>query len=864
MESNAEIELDANEAKRVKLSDDTGMADVASSENREQGQWIATCDKIMKKAREDLISAVYDIRFFENDAIVDLSYDLETHEDLESTADWALLRKLVSRVFKPSAYEQEFNTCRELTTQTWVKCLKEHYFDGEESRYDDLDRSAREATQAFVEWWNNHLATIRPHELYQSMDWLSSLLYNNTKNQIAQMIYNQTLQVALEKGAMSTLSFELFEDVVGKIIRHIKDECHLYEGNTLSDFAFRMPYVDKHESVKQLSNYVDQCILHFSQTESKVMVPSFSIIQSSGYGKTRLVTELAKERPVMYVALKHVTHKEYPPETKTLIEQCFTEEPVFQVHEKALHQAINVCWNFFKSNNASPDPLQAAIAYDEWSMERSHSLRKHPAVLKPFRIDDVVVLVIDNARILLEDTGDGIETKMGKLFRFLSDIWATHPVFTILVDSDIRIANISSSRQQVGKNPGVYGFSYNPFVLSCIERLNSDDPLDDDMKLEFMRNIDKSHRTDWITIASDEVWQRIIHGNKSQMDWIKLSSLRSFGRPLWRLHTYNKGNQKMFPNRGFLKNLSMAHRLAALFCRTGTMMSLECEFAKTLVADHMAVVLDSDTMNCSQHVGFVSDPFLALIAREAWKQYGFLEMDLLPAARYAFASRIVEKRILVNFEARILILCILDQLSQEKDECWSKLVDFLKVFDKTIKFDTIPEDAQISILQFLQYSKQITANDLKDLLERRAGALWKNVILLPYWYTKESIKYGYILIQQHELGSASNLSQLFENLEPKNVFPADNSLIHEKYTNTSCSIIMNLSSNTTTVASTSSKLVNAKISSFKLYLYNRDPSKIQELLSLNSKLYQEYPSLPNLPVSSGSNGFTTAKLNRLS
>jgi hypothetical protein len=78
--------------------------------------------------------------------------------------------------------------------------------------------------------------------------------------------------------------------------------------------AFRVPYQDPLNMVDDFQNYIDKKHAHWF-TNQTTRLPYGTVFQSSGYGKTRLIEQIATKIPTLYVCLRSKESTGYPPST---------------------------------------------------------------------------------------------------------------------------------------------------------------------------------------------------------------------------------------------------------------------------------------------------------------------------------------------------------------------------------------------------------------------------------------------------------------------------------------------------------------------------------------------------------------------
>lgn len=815
--------------------------------DRETMQWNADCEQIVVTARRLLRKAMCNTKGITNFNLeMRNKYSLVTIINEEQRK---AITRLVSRIYNPSIRKAEFDTCYATAINYWQRCLVQ--YNQLDTRWSDRNAEKEAAAKnAFCCWWVEHFVLFM-YDSFRDMTWLRSFLKENTKRQVKDKLRNNTLCTELAERALREISKQILNEINVEIVQKINFCCKSpLRPMAVSEFAFEVvPYVDNGNMLKQLSEYVDHCILYYNQHDRNEVLPGFAVCQSSGCGKSRLVTELAKTRPVMYMSLQNVDSDEYPPGTTNLVNQCFTKDGNQAIHARALHKAVNKCWNFYHETGASPTHMESAQVYDNLFEEDLGSVHKVPVVRQPFQLGNVVLLVVDVALELLEV--DKFEVSMfHKLFSFLQSSWNTHPVFAILVDSDIRIAQMHlpmSENSSISQYTTDKCVLFNPFILtewneSALKIIHEDKAF----QHELLNNIKSNRGSDWQAIKHNESSRDFFGENALATNWIFVASLHQMGRPLWYFRFHDIKSMNLFYPATFESNLAM------LLCRTGGTMPLESKLGQLLVAQFMAVIGHDATGK--SFIGYKSDPFLAYAASHGWKRENALIRRVIPAAIQAKSENIIEQHSISAIEARIIILRILDSASHDGNEYWCLVTTFLGAFKSDFDMQHVPVDARISVFHFVQYVHEVTVCDLAHLVQRRAAAILPNgTILLPFWYMPESIKYGYILLQQ--LDDPSCLSLAIRNVQALHLFSNLNPLrMDEQFTNTSTAIIINLLNATPDALIPESVLINCGISSFYWYLESA-VDFIQELLQAKPMRTWSRPKL-KLPVSSSSSAST--------
>ena len=72
------------------------------------------------------------------------------------------------------------------------------------------------------------------------------------------------------------------------------------------------PYIDRSGMVQRFTMYVCECLATFQRSPDSYFAPYISLVQSSGYGKSRLLRETAKQVVTLYVCLRTAPSTGFP------------------------------------------------------------------------------------------------------------------------------------------------------------------------------------------------------------------------------------------------------------------------------------------------------------------------------------------------------------------------------------------------------------------------------------------------------------------------------------------------------------------------------------------------------------------------
>ncbi|KAL1919412.1 uncharacterized protein VTP21DRAFT_2105 [Calcarisporiella thermophila] len=161
------------------------------------------------------------------------------------------------------------------------------------------------------------------------------------------------------------------------------------------DEAFRIEYQDPHNALAHFKEYLYWC--HRERNRQSITVtPFIPIVQSSGYGKTRMIAELANEIHTIYICNRARTSSGYPPASpqvryifSQLDRQDVSEIQPFAWIMLAAAQEVKDCW-------LSPGKFWRMQIYD-----RTACTSFWKKVLK--RYEDYTIAMKDELKVKLND-----------------------------------------------------------------------------------------------------------------------------------------------------------------------------------------------------------------------------------------------------------------------------------------------------------------------------------------------------------------------------------------------------------------------------------------------------------------------------
>jgi hypothetical protein len=209
-------------------------------------------------------------------------------------------------------------------------------------------------------------------------------------------------------------------------------------------------YEDPQNMVENFLLYIKTCSDSFSFQPEKYFSPYISLVQSSGYGKSRLLREVSRSVRVMYVSMMDSSDNGYPRPTADAKQAMFADLDSGGEPAKLLAERIRLCYVSATTKLPEPgvsDALNEALfpseqCSDVWTFEAEKQGRTCS--------EELVLLVVDEARSLLAQTVSG-----RTLFQHLrtglrsaaKDMGVK--IFGVLMDTSSQIQNFSPAHDDV-------------------------------------------------------------------------------------------------------------------------------------------------------------------------------------------------------------------------------------------------------------------------------------------------------------------------------------------------------------------------------------------------------------------------------
>lgn len=433
--------------------------------------------------------------------------------------------------------------------------------------------------------------------------------------------------------------------------------------------AFNVGYVDNNKMIENFLVYLN-CKHKTWRGNTNHYVPYSTIFQSSGYGKSRLIKEVAKQIPTIYLCLRGPTSTGYPPRTSAgadLFERVLNDLKegeewrfifVLQAIIQCFNEELTKCDGNAKTlwNNQ----MDASFCERVWTeiQKKSENWREisksevnisEHFINKDNSSDDVCLLFcIDEARALILPKRYNISPF--RLFRRALRKVKWNGFFTLLLDTLSRISNFAPPKSLDPSHRDIEDLSlelfYPYFRLTTMDVFNSDNFDDERM------NLAKYGRPLYMSYL-----QSCLNDPQAINNLMNLLKRKLLGGA----HNF-ENSQKDITS------------LAILSSVIGLDMSPQSQLASELVASHMATCLAVSKDRERLIVIYPSEPLLSEAALE------LISPSTLPQILKQF--NILLKKGLVEpgprgeIVARIILILVTHRLREQNTE--SSVAKFLR------------------------------------------------------------------------------------------------------------------------------------------------------------------------------------------
>lgn len=490
-------------------------------------------------------------------------------------------------------------------------------------------------------------------------------------------------------------------------------------------------YKDKDERgiVAEFIDYLKECSSKYNP--NFIFSPYIALVQSSGYGKTRLLMETGRCLPLLYICNRAAQARGYPPRTEKATNFLLREN----LDESELKARLETLWNYAVSN-ADELILNVMDQFNDitetkiWEdIHEMHETRRMVQSKKRKRDKsenvELVVLVIDEAASLAKDKAGSSDVSMLRQLRraarsLVKDTSAKFMIVFIDTASSIRnftpVAKWDRSMRPSDNESGEDLRRFHPFIL------------------------------------------------RKSFDILKKPDGTNAGRPLLAQPNCNR----IFVLRKIIGAMTVEEApkeglLAMILSRVGVTIYPQFKYSSTLVASHMATLLACSNDHSNILCMYVSEPTLADGAALGWTKEKYLTEYALPALDNVLREGAFGAGSAGEIVAQILMLHAFDKTEDEgtKGERGIKCVKLKGYLEQLIKAgDEVDscispnscKNGTVSLNQFvlLEQTQELNEDLFELLYSRSAGGVFfagqrGADLIVPYKIKDRS--FGVILVQ---------------------------------------------------------------------------------------------------------------------
>ena len=494
---------------------------------------------------------------------------------------------------------------------------------------------------------------------------------------------------------------------------------------------FAAPYIDPTNMVTTFVTYAEACFDHYQANAQTYNSPYFCLVQSSGYGKTRLLREVARKVRVMYVCMRSDAARVtgYPRHTATAMTALFEglNRSTASTYVDGLAERFGQCVQSALTKLPPPgvdDETSEAsfpserLAGSVWNFKDVHL----PA--NPQEESELVILVLDEARASLD-----VQVNQISQFRLIRRALARFAkkfkmrrFVAVFVDTSSRIKNFSPSadlepslRPTQLDDELIAPKLFMPFILRNSFDVNFKPLQGND--LSSLVDSDDYLRAGrpLVSMPSSE---SIVDGRRSISGLTKQLSFLSR-----KLH-------------GGQSQRTRAGALSEMLCRLGAYVHPQHPYATEMVADYMATLLGTDNERKSMLVAYVAEPKLAIAAADSWASESLFANELAPALQHALMSGAVSQGARGELVSQILWLFAFDKAAQLAGKGVGECVELEQVLTQLLPADSdidiskaIPihlQGSKLACCQFVNIMDRFSARIHVQAAQRHCGICFRD------------------------------------------------------------------------------------------------------------------------------------------
>jgi hypothetical protein len=480
--------------------------------------------------------------------------------------------------------------------------------------------------------------------------------------------------------------------------------------------AFSTEYRDPKGEVEDFVRFVRSCSAAYRKKPFYFLAPYVSVVQSSGYGKTRLMLQSSHHIRTMYVCMRPKSATGFPERSNAAMAALFgnlnTKDA--DTYSFELARKFELCW--YSAVQNLPEPGKGCVNASRFQCEE---MATQVWNLDAVRIDtsrasnELVLLIFDEARVTLAEDVEGISQ-----FRLIRRaLWMysqsnsnKNPILAIFIDTSSTIQNFAPS--------SLHDPSLRPMLL--------------DMEVTA-----KEMFRPWIVRGSFDALFQPLPATTENLEALLTSDmyLRA-GRPMLsvfeRLGQVEELNFLSRKLRGGRSEINQQAALSHMLCRIAAYVYPQHPFSTELVAEYMATILVTDAKRISSLVAYVAEPKLAVAAALQWQQPTIFATKFLPALQQALAGGALDHGSRGKLVAQILVLCAFDKACAFSGKRPGECVVLRSVLEQLLPegtdpgiLDALPAhllQSYSACCQFVNLCHRFGHGEIVALAERHCGA----------------------------------------------------------------------------------------------------------------------------------------------
>lgn len=581
-----------------------------------------------------------------------------------------------------------------------------------------------------------------------------------------------------------------WRDYAGKMIEHSRGSPSRNEQQIQKLVqSFGATYHDPIDFLDRFKQHLLSCARKFDVL--RYYSPYLAICQSSGWGKSRLLKEVSKSLPVLYISFQDARSSGYPKRSESAIQYlgqnnwtelwqrlCVASKVLLQkkkaaaANSDAAAQPAGNQYDLFNQVEAATFWNEAATFWNNLSFQDRED----------WSMEDWVFVVFDEASKMLT-MGDNLFLTARR--QLIEGFQNQAKLFAIFTDTSSRLTNFTPQQKYCrSERVAAKGkIIYDPVVI--------------------------------------DAYQDALLEESNMPNWKESDYITYLGRPLWRNHAdlnvFTFAASKIAKGR----DDTPSSKRAIILSRLGLFLNPVGSQTSDLVANHMATLVAVNNERSCFLATYVSEPVLAIGASQWWKDDEYMKL-ILQELQTALLQNVVLEVVRGEMVACIVILMVMDHLmekSRNSPTCdWHSLGAFLQglyhqVDPKRLRLlpevkdsgaeaadgerphtaapaaatkeedgnegpsFNIPFNAKVCVTHFIQWRRDFVYEDLEILAKRRAGCIMKKNqdgadLLFPAWWNgrDNSTLWGAILIQVKNRVDWVNMSEVGYKICPSYVF----------------------------------------------------------------------------------------------